>query len=298
MTAAFGAASARCRARLADRPSCALSSGSWSTRSAARAPRDGPTTDDGARRPRGTRSSRPASPGRTCSSRRGPRSRRSTAGPPIGSARPRRGRRGRRPDPRPSSAPAAVGLRLRPARSGRRDLGRRRRSRPSPRPSATTCAPLAGGSRTCASIPRSNGMARGTRTVPSAAALRGAGWRPRARSSRRAPESSTCDRTRPTSGRRPAQEVAPVRQQGALRRDHGRRRRGRPPARVLPDLPRDRGPGRVPHPRPRRAYRDVGRRTGRRAGPPAVRPTAGRRGRWRRCSSCAAVRGSWSRTAA
>ena len=61
-------------------------------------------------------------------------------------------------------------------------------------------------------------------------------------------------RDRPQRGRgravgRPAQEVAPVREQGANRRCPDRRRRARAPGRVLRDLPRDGGPGRVPYPR-------------------------------------------------
>ena len=70
---------------------CRLSSGSWSTCSAARDRRDGAGRADRSRgtsrdRRRGTRSSRRASPGRISSSRRGPASRRPTAGRRTGSS--------------------------------------------------------------------------------------------------------------------------------------------------------------------------------------------------------------------
>ena len=107
---------------------------------------------------------------------------------------------------------------------------------------------------------------------------------------------------RPAPGRgravgRPAQEVAPVRQQGPHRRDR-RRGRGRGPARgVLSDLPRDRGSRRVPHPdRGRLPRRLGGVSAGRqRAGCCSPRPPTASRSP--RSSSSAAGRGSSSRTA-
>ena len=108
------------------------------------------------------------------------------------------------------------------------------------------------------------------------------------------------DRPRGRRGRpvgRPAQEVAPVRQQGPDGRRAGRGRGPGAPRRVLRDLPRDRGPGRVPHPREVRLPRHLGRLRTRRAAPvscsrssPTGRPP-------RRCSSSGPARGSWSRTA-
>ena len=76
---------------------------------------------------------------------------------------------------------------------------------------------------------------------------------------------------------RPAQEMAPVRQQGADRRDRGRRCGRGAPRRVLSDLPRDRRPGRLPHPRRVRLPRRVEgvRADGQRPAP--VRPDRGRR---------------------
>src|SRR5450759_1112337 len=70
---------------------------------------------------------------------------------------------------------------------------------------------------------------------------------------------------------RPAQEVAPVRQQGPR---GGRARRGRRPRasrRVLPHLPRDRRPGGVPDPRPVGVRGRVGRVRAGGSRPPAVR---------------------------
>ncbi len=100
------------------------------------------------------------------------------------------------------------------------------------------------------------------------------------------------------AARRPAQEVAPVRQQGTDGGRDGRRCGRRPARRVLPDLPRDGGPRGLPHPRRIGLSRRVGglRPVGQR--PAALRPDARRRRRRRPCSSCAAARGWSSRTAA
>ena len=75
---------------------------------------------------------------------------------------------------------------------------------------------------------------------------------------------------------RPAQEVAPVREQGADRRRHGRRRRAGAARRVLRDLPRDRGPRRVPHPCRVGLPRRVGGLRAGRPGAAAVRRAARR----------------------
>ena len=129
-------------------------------------------------------------------------------------------------------------------------------------------------------------------------ALRASGWRPAPPIQ---PASTRIIDLAPDEDdpvRRPAQEVAPVRQQGPCRRDRrGRRRRG-PVARVLPDLPGDGRPGRLPDPYRVGLSRRVGGVPSIGPGPAAVRPGRRRRRRRRRCSSCAAVPGWSSRTAA
>ena len=130
-------------------------------------------------------------------------------------------------------------------------------------------------------------------------ALRAAGWRPAP------PIQPALD-----AGHRPArrtrtalwgdlrkkwrQYVNKARSAGVRRR----RCRGRPPRRVLPDLPRDRRSRRVPHPRPRPHTATSGRRSRPPAGRACCSPRRPTASRSRRCSSSAAARGSWSRTAA
>ena len=254
---------------------CRLSSGSWSTCSAARAGRDGDPADRPDRP--GTRSSRRATPARTSSSRLGRRQGRQRL------ARPPDRRRRRRTAPigaqilvrRPR--PDAVGLRLRAARPGGRGLDGRRRSRPSP---TTVRDGLRGRAGRVSHLridpeieldgpldPDGALRARPARRRLAARAADPAGLDPGHRPARR----------RGRALGRPAQEVAPVRQQGPGRRGRRRRRRGRPARRVLPDLPRDRGPGRVPDPDRGRVPRRLGGLPPGRPGPAAVRPDRRRR---------------------
>ena len=197
---------------------------------------------------------------RTSSSRPGRRSRRSTAGRRTGSSadggrRPRsaprsssagRARcRGRSPTPRaarsPRRGPAAAS---RPSREACR-TGLRRDGRAA--------------SATCGSTRRSRPTARSTPTARSAARCAAAGWRPappiQPASTRiidlRADEAALWGDLR----KKWRQYVNKARTGG----DRGRRRRGRPPRRVLPDLPRDRGPGRLPDPDRGRLPRRLGR---------------------------------------
>ena len=129
---------------------------------------------------------------------------------------------------------------------------------------------------------------------------------PRARGGRLAPGAAdpagldAGHRPAPRRGRavgRPSQEVAPVREQGPDRRDRGGRRRGRPARRVLPDLSRDRRPGRLPHPDRGGLPRRLGRLSARPAAPGCSSPRPPTGSPSRRCSSSAAGRGSSSRTA-
>ena len=265
-------------------------------RSAARAGRDG---ERRRRRGAGTRSSRRATPARTSSSPPGRASRRSTAG--------------RRTACRRATAPARVGAQV---------LVRR----PRPMPWGFAYAPrgpvggrLVRGRRSSAFTEAvRDGLPRDRRARlshlridpeieadgpldPDGAlrtALRAAGWRPAApiqpASTRiidlRADEAALWGDLR----KKWRQYVNKARSGG----DRGRRRRGRPAGRVLPDLPRDGGPGRLPDPDRGRLSRRLGGVPARRPRPAAVRPDARRRAAGRRSSSCAAARGWWSRTAA
>ena len=116
---------------------CALSSRSWSTRSAGRAGRDGPDR----RRTPGTPSSSASDPGSYLQLTAGRGSRPSTAGRRTGCSPDRPGRRA---GPRPSAPAAAVGLRLRAARPGRRRLVARRRRRVHDGGPRATCRRVAG----------------------------------------------------------------------------------------------------------------------------------------------------------
>ena len=167
------------------------------------------------------------------------------------------GRR-RRPGPAAPPGTAALGVRLRATRPGAGPLGRgvHRRASPSSPAPASARAPARA---TCASTRRSSagaGPDEGGRRHRRAA-CRGLA------AGARDPAGQHADH-RPGPGRggpvgRPAQEVAPVRQQGADRRRAGGRRGPGAPRRVLPDLPRDGGPGRLPDPRPVRVPRRLGR---------------------------------------
>ena len=203
----------------------------------------------------------------------------------------------RRPDPRPPAPADAVGLRLRAARPGRRLRGTRRRSRRSRRPSATACRRPPAGSPTSGSTPRSRPTGRSTPTARCDAALASrrlatGGADPAERDPDHRPA-----RRRGRAVGRPPQEVAPVRQQGADRRDRGRRRGRRPPRRVLPDLPRDGRPGRLPDPRRVGLPRRLGGVRADAATPGCCSPRPPTASRWPRSSSSAAGRGSSSRTA-
>ena len=169
--------------------------------------------------------------------------------------------------------PAAVGVRLRAARPGPRRAGTRRPSRASRTSPGTACAARGRVSHLRIDPEIERG---GDRDADGAVtgALEAAGWRAAAAIQ---PVSTRVDRPRRRRGRpvgRPAQEVAPVREQGPLGRRAGRRRRPGAPRRVLRDLPRDRGPGRVPDPGEVRLPRRVGRLRPGRPCPPAVRGAA------------------------
>ena len=210
----------------------------------------------------------------------------------------RRGGAYRCADPRPAAAADAVGLRLRTSRPGGKRLdaggaGRVHRGR-----SGGASRPAAGRGQPRPHRPGDRGERR--RTIPDGA-LRRALRRGRLASGGAHPAECHADH-RPARRRgralgRPSQEVAAVRQQGADRRRPGRRRRWRSPRRVLPDLPRDRGPCRLPDPgRVRLPRRLGGLRALRDArGCSSRRPQMARR---RRPSSwSAAGRASSSRTA-
>ena len=185
--------------------------------------------------------------------------------------------RGRCPGAAAPPGCAAVGLRLRPARARARPLGRGV-GRPVharwPRPGSgrrgrvshlridpeieRDAGPDEGGA-----VVEPGCGAAGWREAPPIQPVSHAGHRPGGR------------RGRPVG--RPAQEVAPVRQQGPGGRRSHRGRGAGAPGRVLPDLPRDGGPGGVPDPRPVRVPRRVGRLRAGRPCPPPVRascPTA------------------------
>ena len=218
-------------------------------------------------------------------------------------AAPRVGRRGSGTDRRPGPASAGRGRcrgRSGTRRAGRwRATGRRRRSRRSPTRPGPACRrsrPLA--SATCASTPRSRPTARSIPMARSGRALRAAGWRPAAPIQPASTRIIDLRAGRGGPAGRPAQEVAPVREQGAERRDRGRRRRWRPAGRLLPDLPRDGRPRRLPDPDRGGVPRHLGCVPRRPVAPGSCsprRPTASRR---RRSSWSAAGPASSSRTAA
>ena len=137
-------------------------------------------------------------------------------------------------------------------------------------------------------------VGRGRRAAPRAAPLRLA--------SRHAGSAAPDAPDRPAVGRgcalgRPAQEVAPVRQQGAQERDPGRRRHGRSPAGVLLDLPGNGQAGRLHHPDLRvLSDRLAGVRKAR-DGPPLDGRNPGRERAGDALSCCASAIGSSSRTA-
>ncbi len=163
--------------------------------------------------------------------------------------RRRAGRADRRADPRPPASADAVGLRLRPARAGRRRLDARRRSGPSPRPCGTGCRPPPGRISHVRIDPEIEADGPLDPDGALRRALRAAGWRPappiQPNATRiidlRADEEALWGDLR----KKWRQYVNKARTGG----DHGRRCGWRPARRVLPDLPRDRGPGRLPDPR-------------------------------------------------
>ena len=258
-------------------PNCRLSSGSWSTCSAARDRRDGARRADRVRGPCATagvgrlrRGERTRA--RTSSSRRGPPSRRSTAGRRIGSS-PTMRQAGR-------SAPRSS--------SGGRDRcrGASPTRRAGPVAASWTAAAIdAFTERVRAGIGRPPGAVSHLRIDPEIEVdgPLDADGTPAPRPARRGLATGTADpadrdaghrpaRRRGRAVGRPAQEVAPVRQQGADRRRGRRRRRRGSARRVLPDLPRDRGPGRLPDPDRARVPRRVGRVSARPAAPGCCSP--------------------------
>ena len=255
-------------------------------------PRRGPRATAGVGRLRGGERTRVVSPALGVGRRQG---RQRLVG--ASDRRRRRARRAdRRPDPRPAAASDALGLRLRPARPGRRVLdGRRHRGLHRPGPSRHRHGRRA--RQPPADRPGDRGRRAARRRARPAAGTAGsglaigaghpAGLDPGHRPARR--------RGRPVG--RPAQEVAPVREQGADRRRGRRRRRRGPARRVLPDLPGDRSTGRLPDPDRARVSRRLGRVPAGRSRPVAVRPDRRRRAASRRSSSSGAGRGSSSRTA-
>ena len=192
-------------------PNCRLSSGSWSTCSAARAGRDGARSEASAW-DAFVAASDPGSYLQTLRLGRG-QGRQRLDGPPD---HDRRGRRAdRRPDPRPASPARCRGGSPTRRAARWRPRGRRTRSRRSPSLSGSASAPTRVASATCGSTPRSRPTARSTPTARSGAALRGAGWRPGAADPAGLDAGHRPARRRGRAVGRPAQEVAPVRQQGA-----------------------------------------------------------------------------------
>ena len=204
----------------------------------------------------------------------------------------------RRPGPRPPAAAAAVGLRLRAARPGRRRLDARRRigafteavrddlrgdGRPRLPPPDR---PRDRGRRPARPRRRAAPRAARRRLAPGTAdpAERDPDHRPAPPTRRRS--GATCARSGASTSTRP----------GPAGVDRRRRRR-RPARRVLPDLPRDRRPGRLPDPDRAGLPRRLGGVRARAAAPGCCSPRPPTASRWRRCSSSAAGRGSSSRTA-
>ena len=272
---------------------CRLSSGSWPTSSAARSGRDG-------RRTRGLGPFVAASdPGsylqlsgwaagqggqrlvgapdlersRRCAIRSAPRSSSADPGRCRGASPTRRAVRSPAPGTRRRSGPSPTAVRARPAGRGR--PGQPRPDRPRDR-GRWTARP---------------GRRAATRrsTAPAGA--------PRRRSSRTRPGSSTCgadeDALWGDLRKKWRQYVNKARTGG----DRGRRRRRGAPRRVLPDLPRDRGPGGLPDPRRIGLPRRVGGVRADAATPGCCSPRPRTASRRRRSSSSAAGRGSSSRTA-
>ena len=141
---------------------------------------------------------------------------------------------------------------------------------------ARACRRPPAGSATSGSTPRSRPTGRSTPTARSAGPA-AAGWRPappiQPNATRiidlRPDEDALCGDLR----KKWRQYVNKARTGG----HHGRRCGWRPARRVLPDLPRDRGPGRVPHPRRVGLPRRLGRVRPDGQRPAAVRPDRRRR---------------------
>ena len=186
--------------------SCPLSSGSWPTCSADRAERERSADEPPRRRHRDLgrvrlrRSSGFVPPALGVGPGQG---RQRLVGGPAARRR-RRGRPHRRPGPPPAAATAALGVRLRPARTRRGGLvaGRRRGCRGGLRGGVPVDAPGAGRSRVAPpDRPRARGGRSGRRGRRRAPALRGRRLAPgRRRSSRTRPGSSTSPPTRTRSG--------------------------------------------------------------------------------------------------
>ena len=270
---------------------CALSSGSWSTRSAARAGRDGARRPERLGRLRRVQRSRFLPPAR----RRGRRSRPSTAGRRTGCG------------PATRSAPrSSSGVRgrcrgrspMRPAVPSR-GRGRRTRSARS-RNAIRTDLPAAAGRVSHLRIDPEIEL-DGPRDPDGGSlrlALREAGWRPAAPIQ---PASTRVIDLRPDEDALWGDLRKKWRQyvnKAKSRRCRRRGRRGRPAGRVLPDLSRYRGPGRVPDPDRGGVPRRLGRLSTGRAAPGCCSPRRPTASRSPRSSSSAADRGSWSRTAA
>ena len=136
-----------------------------------------------------------------------------------------------------------------------------------------------GASRTSGSTPRSSSTAELDPDGALRRALRAAGWRP---ATPIQPNATRIIDLAPDEDALWGDLRKKWRQYVNKARNAGitvERRRGRRPARVLPDLPRDGGPGRLPHPDRAGLSRRLGGLPPDRQRPPAVRPAAGRRAR-------------------
>ena len=156
----------------------------------------------------------------------------------------------RRADPRPPAAPAAVGIRA-TRRAGPvcdRLVARRGIGGFTERGAASDCLTSAGRVSHLRIDPEIEADGPHDPDGALRTILRRHGWRSAAAHPARDHADHRPARRRGRALGRPPQEVAPVREPGAVAGLPGRRGRRRPAARVLRDLPGDGGPGRLPDP--------------------------------------------------